>query len=178
MKIEKVTLAITSAAALAACSIANATPESSKDHNIYVYQDCQQVQKIAMTESQIQAYKALKKHEIKMAKLERPLEKMEQALAVHERELEQLSEEFVLQDDGKIVINKALVKQHEAIAKKIEQVVASHQSDIHKLEQEARSIERLANEFEQVIEPSLAQYDGQDIQVQIGAKTSNWHCQA
>lgn len=178
MKIEKITIAITSAVVLAACSIANANTETSKDHNMYVYQDCQQVQTIAMTAEQVEAYKALKAHEVKMEKLELPLEKMEQELEVHERELELLSEDFVYEDGDKIVVNKALVKQHEAIARKIEQVVASHQQDIDELEREARVIERLADKFEQVIEPSLAQYDGQNVQIQIGQNNTNWHCQA
>lgn len=176
MKTEKLTLVLASVFILGACSIANATPDKEKDLNIYVYQDCQPIDTIAMDEQQIAAYQALKNHELKMTKLEQPLQQMEKQLASHERELEQLSEQLMLEYDDKIVINKAIVEQHKHIANKIKQVVASHQADINKLESEADSIKHLAEQFQQTIEPSLALYQGKNIQVQIASATQYWDC--
>lgn len=175
MKIEKLVITLAAIATMAACSIANAQVD--KDYNIYVYEDCEQVKKIQMSEHQIKAYTELKQHEKLMEGFELPLQQMEQQLAVHEQELEALSGEMIIETADRMVVNKALVAKHTEIAHKMEKVVAEHRADIHELEQHARKIEQAAHEFERVIQPSLGKYKNKNIHIQIG-NNSNWKCQA
>lgn len=176
MKMKKMILTVSSITAIAACSIATAQQQT--DFNIYVYEDCKQVKKIQMSEHQIKAYTDLKQHEKEMQSLELPLKKMEKQLAVHERELDALSGELLIESEDRLVVNKALMKQHTQIAHKMEQVVAEHRADIHELERQARRIEKIAHQFEKAIQPSLGQYKSKDVQIQIGNTNINWDCNA
>lgn len=176
MNLKKLVLTLSSLTVAAACSIANA--QQGKDYNIYVYKDCLQIKKIQMSEHQINAYTELKKHESVMDSLEVPMKKMEQQLKLHERELDALSGEMVLESDDKLVVNKALVHKHTAIAHKMEKVVAEHREDIHKLELQARKVKQAADEFERVIQPSLDEYRTKGIHIQIGSSNFKQDCQA
>jgi len=178
MTLQKLTLALTTGAVLAACSIANAKPDVKDDYTIYVYEDCKQVKQIAMTAEQIQAYKALKQQEDSMRGLELPIKEMEKKLAVHEKELDQLSGEMVIEEDDRVIVNRALIRQHEDIAEKMERVVKLHETDIRKLELQAQEIEAVASQFEKLIKPSLSGYTDKSIHVSIGKHNKNWRCEA
>lgn len=176
MILKNLVLSLSTLAAVAACSIANA--KQGADHNIYVYEDCKQIKKIAMSEQQINAYKTLQAYESVMSSLELPMQEMEQQLKVHERELDALSADLVVDSGDKLVVNKALMQKHTDIVHKMEKVVAEHSADIGDLEQQAKKIRQAAHEFERVIEPSLTEYRAKNIDIQIGNSHFKQDCKA
>lgn len=180
MNMKKLALTLAVISTISACTIANATqsPESSQALSFYVYEDCELVKKIQMSEHQIKAYTALKKHESSMKNLEIPVKEMERKLAVHERELDALSSEMVIETADKMIVNTALVDKHTAIADKMEKIVAEHMADINELEREARKIEQVAHEFEQALEPSLGKYKFRDVNIHVGKPMPKWECRA
>lgn len=173
-------LVMLSSAILTACAVANATSDNTLENdapNIYVFNDCKRLDTIAMTESQLTAYHAMKADEVKLKTLEKPMKSMERELEKHEHALDSLSGDMVIEDGDTVVVNKQLIKQHEQIAEKMEAIVRSHSKDIEALELHARQFERTARDFEAVIQPSISKYGESNIQISIGNKAPNWQCE-
>ncbi|MDE3272295.1 hypothetical protein [Pseudoalteromonas sp. G4] len=183
MDMKKIATLIISASVLTACAIANASSnETSVEKNeqlkIYVFDGCKEIDEIAMTQTQIEAYNAMKADEVTLKELEKPLKEMDKTLAKHEAALDNLSGEMVIEENDEVIVNKKLIKQHEQIAQEMESVVRSHQKDIDALELHARQFEKTARKFEKAIKPSLSQYGEHNIQVSIGKKNLDWQCEA
>ena len=175
MKIKAV-ISIISSVVLTACVTANATPDqaSNSDYRIQVFKDCEKVKDIAMSPSQISAYKAFQKIENKMALLERPVRDMDEELAEYHAQLEALSSNFKYEDENVLKVDKQKLRRHKEIARKIEQIVRSHEADIRVIEREARRIESASKRFEQAIKPSLVGLEHDQVQI-INRQTTKPH---
>lgn len=181
MKIKQLTTAfsivfVSTTLVMATAATVNAQTDRSDNYKIYVYKDCQKINEIPMTKAQRQAYKALNAQEFSMDNIKAPLKAMEQELAVYEKEIDNLEDELVLESDSQFIVNKAAVQKHQDIAKKMEFVVKSHQADIREVEIQARKIEAVAKDFENLIKPSLLEYQDQDVDISIGTEERNWQC--
>ncbi|WP_286235400.1 hypothetical protein [Thalassotalea sediminis] len=177
MKLPKITSAIFFTT-IATYAIAEATPKTNESLNIYVYNNCQQLAVIPMTDSQISAYKAFKATEVGMANAEKPLSAMEDELAKYQAELEKLSNEMIIETNEKIVMNKALLKKHERLADKIENIISKHKPNFDNLDVQVEQIETAAKSFERAIQPSIAKYknENDNIQVNISSTGAKGYC--
>lgn len=177
MKIQKLSSALIATFILAACSTAKANSSASEEEKIYIYQGCEEIKAIQMDKSQKAAYLAFKQQESKFAELEIPLQDMDEELAKYEQELEALSDDLVTETEGKIIVDRAVIKKHEEIAQKMQKAVRLRQSDIKELELHAKEIEAAAFLFEKEIRKSIKDYDGKDIQISIGKKRNIGRCE-
>ncbi len=180
---NRLTIIALSTFVISACSSAIAHNEHSANKHsqtegeyfIHVYKDCKKVDKIAMTDEQIDAYQRLQSHEVELKHHERPLQDMEKVLKKYEAELAKMEDQLVIENDDKITINKAAMKRHEEIARKMEAEVAKHASSFENIELSAREIEKMAHDFEKTIKPSIKQYDGDNMHISIRSGDSDKH---
>lgn len=153
MDMKKIATLIISASVLTACTIANASSDETsiaknEQLKIYVFDGCKAIDEFPMTQTQIEAYNAMKADESTLRELEKPLTEMNKALEKHEEALDNLSGDMVIEENDEIIVNKKLIEQHEQIAKEMEAVVLSHQQDIDAVEKHAKQFEKTALIFE------------------------------
>lgn len=167
MKMKPLSLSVLAASTFALTFWANAESTLASEAKIFVYQECTKLAEIKLNEEQFKAYKNLKENEHSFEDFEKPTHEMEKELAFYEEKLEKLSDQLVSETEDKLVVNKALVKEHKEIAEQMKRIVDAHKPHITAIEQRAERLSLAAKEFERLIKPSIKEFDGDNIQIHI-----------
>lgn len=135
------------------------TQASNNEYYLVAMDNCEVVLQVQMTDEQIKAMHDLEKVENVMDKLEGPLEHFEDEMEVLSEQLEEITALAFHEDGDTLTINRKYLKEQELIASKIEELADSYEDEFDAIEEQGGIIEELAENFENVIEPSLEGVD-------------------
>ncbi|MFC4654395.1 hypothetical protein ACFO3I_05055 [Rheinheimera marina] len=167
-------LALSSVAAITACSSANAE-NNSQTSQLAFMKDCKIVKQRAMTKDELAAHQQLEAMSTQMKNFELPMKDFELAMKKHELAMKQLGEPVVEHKDGKIVIDQSKIAQQQLIASDIEKLVAQYQPNIDQLTEQGEKIGQAADRFTGHIKANEPGLDYDNIQV-LDEKHSQIHC--
>ncbi|MCC2616332.1 hypothetical protein LJ739_08775 [Aestuariibacter halophilus] len=171
------TLAICSGV-IAGSSLVNAQSSSSNDYLLHAYQDCKLIKTVAMDHDVILAYQDLQEASDEMTDLQMPIDAIQEDIDRYSEDIKALTKLAIIEDGQRLVIDKTLLKQQEAVADQLQALIAQHQGDFDAIGHKGKHIGEVAKRFEQGVKDQLQGIDYDQIKVQTPDSDNNWECDA
>ncbi|NMH58757.1 hypothetical protein [Alteromonas ponticola] len=168
MKLNKIAVVASVVAAFTThLSLAN-----NGEYHLIAYDDCNVVADQTLTQSQIEAYLALKDSEDRMQTISAPIHLIQGDIDNFTAQIGELTDRAIQDSGNELYIDKALLREQEALTKELESLIESHEADFAALEKEGRLIEERAKAFEKQIQPFLKGVNHDFVRI-IGPDTGN-----
>lgn len=162
--IVKPLIAVTSAC-LMLSALAVTADEKSNQYKVQYLRDCNVVEEVALNPAQVRAYQDLQKASKKMSLIDKPHDFQNNKINQLSHEISKLSAEVHKEDNNRIVINKAVLKEQNKLVKELEQIVEEMQPHFSALETQGEVVSQKADIFEKSIESLNANFSYDHIRI-------------
>ena len=163
---------------LISTALATQSNENDTGYTISLLNNCNLVAQYPMNSEQIEAYKALRTEEQKMASLELPIQSIEQELSEYTKQIEELTALAIQESDDSLYIDKNYLKQQEAVVAKLDLLMDKHQHEFDALGEQGRVIGKTADKFTDTIETSFDGIEYNQMRIDYPGRTdSNYQCE-
>ncbi len=148
-----------------------------RDYTLVLLKDCQEISRQVMSDTQFSAYIALENASDKMDGIQAPIESMQDQLEELTAQIEQLTDKAIIEDEDSLYINKAFLKDQEVVVAKLELLMDKHQGDFDAIGKHGDKIGKLADKFENTLEPSIDGFDYDQIHIETpNDQGNNYQC--
>lgn len=146
---------------------------ANKEYELIALKDCKTVKVIDLTPEQIAAYRDLNTEDKKMHELERPIQAFDEQMDQYSQQMDDISDLVVQETETEMHVDKVLMAKQEAIAHKIESLMQKHKDEFKALEIQGARLSVVADRFERLIKPSIADLDFNHIEIKEKGQNIN-----